>query len=238
MHFQSPLIPGQLVKRYKRFLADIILDDGTQITAHCANPGSMMGVAPPGAKVWVSKSNNKTRKYPHSWEIVAVDDTLVAINTNNPNKIAAEAITKGAIPELTGYEGLRQEVKYGEENSRIDILLEKPKRKNAPAQCFVEVKNVHLKRKENLAEFPDSVTARGTKHLRELATMVTSGHRAVMLYIIQRGDCREFSIARDIDPKYYDALLEAQSAGVDLLCYDCEITPHEVVLRRPIPICF
>ena len=236
MRLPAPLFPGRLVKRYKRFLADIVLDSGEEITAHCANPGSMMGVAPEGARVWVSRSDNKARKLPYSWELVEITEfgtpALVGINTNNPNRIAAEAIERQVIPELAGYETLRREVKYGK-NSRIDILLESPKR---PA-CYVEVKNVHLLRQQDgLAEFPDSVTARGLKHLHELADMVREGHRAVMLYVIQRPDCRAFAPAEDIDPAYAEGLRAVIRQGVDLLAWDCEITTSEIVLRRPLPV--
>ena len=232
MQFPSPLQTGRLVKRYKRFLADIILDTGEAITAHCANPGSMMGVAPPDAPVWVSKSDSKTRKLPYSWELVEVDGSLVAINTNNPNKIGAEAIENGAIPELSGYKSLRREVKYGE-NSRIDILLEDGER---PEACFVEIKNVHLMRTAGLAEFPDSVTSRGAKHLAELSAQVAKGARAVMLYIVQRGDCHELAPAADLDPAYATALRAAVDAGVETLCYDCDVTTNRVILRRALPV--
>ncbi len=233
MLFPSPLISGRLIKRYKRFLADIVLDDGTQITAHCANPGSMMGVAPEGARVWVSRSSNKARKLPFSWELVEINDSLIAINTSNPNKIGAQAIEAGMIPELSGYKSLRREVKYGE-NSRIDILLEEGPR--AAPTAYVEIKNVHLMREPGLAEFPDSVTSRGAKHLRELALMTSKGFRAVMLYIVQRNDCERFSLARDLDPAYASAFDEAVKAGVDVMCYDCEISTSEVTLRRAIPL--
>lgn len=233
MLFPSPLISGRLIKRYKRFLADIVLDDGTQITAHCANPGSMMGVAPEGARVWVSRSSNKARKLPFSWELVEINDSLIAINTSNPNKIGAQAIEAGMIPELSGYKSLRREVKYGE-NSRIDILLEDGPR--AAPTAYVEIKNVHLMREPGLAEFPDSVTSRGAKHLRELALMTSKGFRAVMLYIVQRNDCERFSLARDLDPAYASAFDEAVKAGVDVMCYDCEISTSEVTLRRAIPL--
>ena len=234
MRFCSPLQSGRLVKRYKRFLADIILDEGQEeITAHCANPGSMMGVAPPQARVWVSLSPNKTRKLPFSWELVELDHTLVAINTNNPNKIAAEAIARGAIPELSGYRDLQTEIRYGAENSRIDILLQDDKK---PSPCYVEVKNVHLMREPGLAEFPDSVTARGAKHLRELSAMRAQGARAVMLFIVQRGDCARFQPASDIDPAYGAALIDAHRAGVETLCYDCDITTNEITLRKALPV--
>ena len=229
------MLRGTLRKRYKRFLADITLEDEREITAHCANPGSMMGVAPEGAPVWVSEHHGKKRKLPYSWELVRVDNTLVAINTSNPNKIAHEAIEKGMIPELSGYAGIRREVKYGEA-SRIDLLLDGGKGKRANQPCYVEIKNVHLMRQPGLAEFPDSVTARGAKHLRELAAMVETGARSVMLYVVQRSDCTRFAPAADLDPAYATALSEAVHAGVETLCYDCEITTNEVVLKKALEI--
>ncbi len=237
MHFQSPLTEARLLRRYKRFLADVALSDGSEITVHCANPGSMMGVAPEGARCWISLSPNKARKLPYSLELVEVTEfdppTLIGINTNNPNKIAAEAMNRRAIPELAGYETLRTEVKYGEEKSRIDILLEDARK----GTCYVEVKNVHLRRREDgLAEFPDCVTTRGAKHLRELINMVHQGHRAVMLYIVQRTDCNAFSPAEDLDPAYAQGLRDAAAAGVELLCYDCDITTSEIILRKALPI--
>lgn len=233
MKYPSQLIPGILVKRYKRFLADIVLDSGEEITAHCANPGSMMNVAIEGSKIWVSRSPNKARKLPYSWELIDLEDTLLAINTSNPNKIAYEEVEAGNIPELRGYNSIRREVRYGE-NSRIDLLLEE----EGEPSCYVEVKNVHLSRESGLAEFPDSVTARGAKHMRELAKVAGEGHRAILLYVVQRGDCTRFSPAADIDPAYALALGEAKDAGVDLLCYDCEINTQEIQLRRPLPIEF
>ncbi len=232
MEFPSPLLPGVLVKRYKRFLADIELDSGETITAHCPNPGSMMGVAPPGAPAWVSVSPSKTRKLPHTFELVEVDGGLVAINTNNPNKIAAEAIAAGRIPKLAAFAALRREVKYGE-NSRIDILLEGD---GDAAPTYVEVKNVHLMRDGGLAEFPDSVTTRGAKHLRELVGVAAKGARAVMLFIVQRMDCERLRPAEDLDPAYAAALRHAAANGVETLCYDCEITLNGVELRRPLPV--
>ena len=232
-----PLLRGHLVKRYKRFLADIILDDGREITAHCANPGSMLGVAQEGAPVWVHEHKNPKRKLAFSWEFTQIGDTLIPINTSNPNKIALEAVKAGVIPELTGYESIRREVKYGE-GSRIDLLLENAaaNRVGRAAPCYVEIKNVHLRRQRGLAEFPDSVTTRGAKHLKELVKIKASGARSVMLFVVQRGDCRTFAPAADLDPTYAAELRAAAAAGVETLCYDCEVTLSEVVLRRALEI--
>ncbi len=228
MKLLSPLRRGRLVKRYKRFLADIVLDDGDEITAHCANPGSMLGVAVEGSRVWVSGPHGKGRKLPWSWELTEIDGTLIPINTSNPNRIALEAVEAGVIPELAGYGEVRREVKYGVA-SRIDLLLEGGRRKKP---CYVEIKNVHLSREPGLAEFPDSVTARGAKHLKELTGVLEDGARAVMLFVVQRSDCRLFQPAEDLDPAYAEALRAAKRAGVETLCYDCEVTLSEVVLRR------
>ena len=233
MKFPEPLISGRLARRYKRFLADVELDDGEIVTAHCPNPGSMMGLAEPGMTVWLSRAQNPKRKLKYSWELVAADGTLVGINTGHPNGLVAEAIRAGAMPELAGFEQLRQEVRYGK-NSRIDILLEN----DAAAPCYVEVKNVHLRRSPGLAEFPDSVTARGAKHLVELGDMVEGGARAVMVYLVQRNDCETFKIAGDIDPNYEKALGVALERGVEALCYACNVTAEgiEVVLRLPVEV--
>jgi sugar fermentation stimulation protein A len=228
MKLPQPLRRGTLVNRYKRFLADIVLDDGREITAHCANPGSMLGVAIEGARVWAWEHGDKKRKLAFSWELVEIGKTLVPVNTTNPNRIVAEALEAGVIPELTGYADIRREVKYGE-GSRIDLLLEGGRRKKP---CYVEIKNVHLSRVPGLAEFPDSVTARGAKHLKELETVAQNGARAVMMFVVQRSDCRRFSPAADLDPAYAEALKSAISAGVELICYDCEVTTSEVVLRK------
>ena len=229
MKLPSPLIPGTLERRYKRFLADIRLESGEIITAHCANPGAMMGLTEPGNRVWLSKSDNPKRKLSHSWELVEVDGTLIGINTSHPNRIAEEAIRDGKIPEIAGYESLRREVKYGK-SSRIDILLES----EGKPPCYVEVKNVHLMREPGLAEFPDSVTARGAKHLEELGDMVEAGNRAVMLYIVQYPGTDRFRIAADIDPKYAGALEIAKSRGVETLCYGCDISTDEIAVARPL----
>lgn len=235
MKFSKPLLPGTLVQRYKRFLCDVRLDTGEAVTATCPNTGSMMGLTAPGSRVWLSESDSKTRKYRHTWELIENDvgngATLVGINTNHPNAIVTEAINGGKIAELQGFGTLRREVKYGA-NSRIDILLE-----GGPGggNCYVEIKNVHLMRTAGLAEFPDSKTERGVKHLGELSNMVSEGHRACMLYLVQRSDATSFDLARDVDPAYAAAFIKAKSAGVEMLCYNCKITPEEIVLDRPVP---
>jgi len=231
MLFPAPLIQGTLIKRYKRFLADVELENGDVIVAHCANSGSMMGLKEEGFKVWLSISDNPKRKLKYSWELVDTGTTLAGINTAHPNRIVADTITDGKIPELTGYDNLKREVKYGK-NSRIDIFLTS----EGKPDCYVEIKNVTLSRETGAAEFPDSVTARGTKHLHELSDMVTEGHRAVMFYLVQRDDCDTFEIASDIDPIYAAALKQAREIGVEILCYDCKIDPYGIEIRRPVQI--
>ena len=235
MRFPSPLVRGKLIQRYKRFLADVTLDSGELVTAACSNTGSMLGLAEPGMPVWLSESDSPTRKYRHTWELVEADmgkgPVLVGINTAHPNRIVEEAVLGQRIPELAGYAIHRREVKYGR-SSRIDILLEDPEK----GQCYVEIKNVHLSRSAGLAEFPDSVTERGVKHLDELADMVREGHRAVMVYLIQREDARRFSFAKDIDPEYATAFRKAKSAGVEAIAYRCWLSPEEIRLDRPVPL--
>lgn len=233
MRFETPLTEARLLRRYKRFLADVEIPGQGELTVLCPNPGSMLGLADPGSRIWLSESDSPTRKYRHTWELLEVDGGIVGINTNHPNAIAEEAIAAGAVPELTGYESLRREVKYGE-NSRIDVLLENPD----GARCYVEVKNVHLMREPGLAEFPDSVTKRGAKHLRELTAMVAEGHRAVMFYLVQRSDCDRFTIAEDIDPGYAAALREARDHGVEAICYSCNLKPDAIELAAPVEIVF
>ena len=235
MKFPAPLIRGRLIKRYKRFLADITLDDGRELTATCPNTGSMLGLTAPGSAVWLSKSDSPTRKYAHTWELIENDlgagPQLVGINTNHPNKIVAEAIEAKKIPELKGFASLKREVKYGV-SSRIDILLDDP----AKGLAYVEIKNVHLMRTSGLAEFPDSVTERGVKHLHELAAMVAAGHRAVMVYLIQRADAESLAFAADIDPSYAAALQAARKAGVETLAYRCRMTLDGIELDKHVPL--
>ncbi len=235
MDFPTPLIRGRLIKRYKRFLCDVELEDGTTITATCANTGSMKGLVTPGASIWLSESDSPTRKYRHTWEMVEHDagagPTIVGINTGLPNRIVSEAIETSRIAPLKGYASQRREVKYGH-NSRIDILLEDPRKGN----CYVEIKNVHFMREKGLAEFPDSVTTRGAKHLGELAQMVRDGHRAVMLFLVQRADATRLTLARDIDPDYGAAFDAAHAAGVEALAYRCTLTAQGIELDRKIPV--
>ena len=235
MNFPDPLIKATLIERYKRFLADVALEDGSVVTAHCANTGSMLGLTAPGSMVWLSESDSPTRKYRHTWEMIETDlgkgASLVGINTGHPNRLVTEAIEGRRIRKLGGYQSLRREVKYGAA-SRIDILLEDTKK----GRCYVEIKNVHLMRKVGLAEFPDCVTARGVKHLRELTEMAAQGHRAVMLFLIQRSDANRFKIASDLDPAYADAFRQAASAGVDAMAYCCHMRPEEIVLDATVRI--
>ncbi len=231
MKFPIPLISGRLIRRYKRFLSDVELESGLQVVAHCPNPGSMLGLADPGNQVWLAPVDSPTRKLKYSWELVDCNGNLVGINTGHANTIVAEAITQGLVSELSGYPKLRREVRYGR-NSRIDILLEAPDR----PPCYVEVKNVTLKRKRELAEFPDAVTKRGAKHLEELSREVESGARAVNFYLAQRGDCSRFEIAADIDPEYARAYESARGRGVEVICYGCQVTPKSVQLGHPIKL--
>jgi sugar fermentation stimulation protein A len=235
MQFATPLISGRLVQRYKRFLADVTLDSGEKVTATCPNTGSMMGLVAPGNRVWLSRSNSPTRKYAHTWEMVEADlgkgPHLVGINTGHPNKLVAEAIEAGLVKPLKGYPTLRREVKYGK-NSRIDILLESPKK----GTCYVEVKNVHMMRQAGMAEFPDSVTERGAKHLAEMSDMVGEGHRAVMVFLIQRADATRLSLAEDIDPGYIAAFKAATEAGVEAIALRCRVSPLEIAVEKAVPI--
>ena len=230
MKFPLPLRRATLVTRYKRFLSDHRLGDGSAVTAHVVNPGAMTGLIDEGSETWLSPAANPKRKLPYSWEMVRVGHGLVGVNASRPNGLTEEAIEAGAIPPLAGYDSIRREVAYGE-RSRVDFLLEAAAR----PPCYVEVKNVHLKRGP-AAEFPDSVTARGTKHLRELAAVAGSGARAVMLYVVQREDCDGFTLAADIDPAYAAAFAQARAAGVEALAYACRLSPDAIAVDRPLPI--
>lgn len=225
MIFSTPLQKGRLIKRYKRFLADIELDSGKLTTAHCPNPGALQGFDSPGTVVWVSESSNPSRKLPFTWEMAEIDGRCVGMNTSHPNELVTEALRAGGIPELHGYTTLRREVTYGK-NSRIDILLD-------PPLTYVEIKNVHLKR-GNKAVFPSSVTARGAKHMRELSEMVHLGHSAYVIYVVQRNDCEAFEIAHDIDPLYGQEATLAFENGVKPLVYACDVSPKGIKLVQSI----
>ncbi len=228
MDFPSPLVRGRLVQRYKRFLADVILDDtGEAITAHVPNPGAMLGLNTPGLDVWLSKSAHPKRKLAHTLEMVEADGGLVGVNTMHPNRLVAEALREGLISELAGYETVRPEVKYGV-NSRIDFLLTGEGR----ASCWLEVKNCHLRREGALAEFPDCVAVRSAKHLRELEAMVAAGDRAAVIFTVQRTDCDAFSACHDLDPVFATALDHAADAGVEVLVYRCAMETTGIRLDR------
>ncbi len=235
MRFASPLTAATLVRRYKRFLADVVLPSGETVTVHVANPGAMLGLAAPGSRVWLSASGKAGRKLPLSWELSEIDFgagcELVGINTGHPNALVAEALALRAIPELAGYSSIRREVKYGRA-SRIDFLIEAEGR----PPCYLEVKNVHLMRRAGLAEFPDCVTARGAKHLDELAAVAEQGARAVMLFLIQIGSAERFALARDIDPGYGAAFDRARARGVEALARRCRVEHAGIVVAEAVPI--
>jgi len=221
---------GVLVARYKRFFADVRLDDGREITAHCPNPGAMLGLNLPGMGVLVSPAEGAKRKLAWTLELVEADGSLVGINTLHPNRLVAEALAEDAIPELTGYAVHRREVKMGAA-SRVDFVLEAPVR----PKCWLEVKNCHLRRSGTLAEFPDCVAARSARHLRELADRVSDGDRAVQLFVIQRTDCDRFAACADLDPAYAAELTKSAAAGVEVLCYGCDISPDTIRIARRLP---
>ena len=232
-----PLLRGRLIRRYKRFLTDVTLDDGSVITATCPNTGSMMGLLDEGNRVWLSVSDNPKRKYAHTWEMVeavnaAGQPARVGLNTGLPNKLVEEAILAGRIAALDGYGTLKREQKYGK-NSRIDLLLSN---EAGGPMCYVEVKNVTLSREGGVAEFPDAVTERGAKHLDELADMVRDGHRAVMVYLAQRSDAQGFRLAHDIDPAYRDAWHRATDAGVESIAVACHLGDEEIFVDRLIDL--
>ena len=236
MQLPKPLYCGTLIKRYKRFLADIRLERGENITAHCPNPGRMTGLSNPGSRVWVSCSPNPNRKLPFTLELIEAEGGLVGVNTHHPNKIVREAIEAHRIAQLKGYNSLRTEVKYAE-RSRVDILLEDEK----IGRCWVEVKNVHLRRdsreSNGTAEFPDSVTVRGSRHIEDLVDQIKIGDKSVLIFLIQRMDCKDFKIARDIDPFYYETLLRGMENGLEVLCFDTNITLSSISLRNSITFC-
>lgn len=232
MKFTPPLKHATLIQRYKRFLADVVTPEGETFTLHCPNTGAMTGCATPGDTVWYSTSENTKRKYPHTWELTQTQTgAFICVNTLQANVLAKEAIQANLIPELIGYNTLKSEVKYGEENSRIDIMLQADDRPN----CYIEVKSVTLAENE-FGYFPDAVTVRGQKHLRELMGVVASGERAVLLFTILHSAIEYFSPAHHIDAKYAQLLIEAQKQGVEILAYRAELSADNMTLISPLPI--
>lgn len=231
MQFEPALIPATLIRRYKRFLADVVLDDGRETTCSVPNTGSMLGLTAPGSRVWLSFSDNPKLKYAHRLQLVEADGTIVGINTGLPNRLAEEAISAGLVSDLGDYECVKREQKYGK-NSRIDVLLTG----DGKPDTYVEVKNVHFVREKGLAEFPDSVTSRGAKHLVELGDMAQQGHRAVMIYLIQRSDCEKLALCRDFDPVYCAAFDRAKARGVEAFAVRCQITPQAIVPEMLVPM--
>ncbi|MEP1585636.1 MAG: DNA/RNA nuclease SfsA [Tateyamaria sp.] len=232
MRFQTELIPATLIRRYKRFLADCRLEDGREVVAHCANPGSMMGLAEPGMRIWLEPNDDPKKKLKFGWRLIEHDNGhFTGVDTSVPNRALRAAFEAGEVPGFQEYATVRPEQKYGT-NSRIDFLLQG----DGLPDAYVEVKSVTLSRTAGLAEFPDSVTARGAKHLGELAAMAQAGHRAVMLYLVQRTDCDRFALAADIDPAYAAAYRSASQSGVETMCLGTYITPEGVDVANPILI--
>ena len=231
MRFQTELVPATLIRRYKRFLADCRLEDGREITAHCANPGSMMGLAEPGMRIWLEPNDDPKKKLKFGWRLVEHSEGhFTGVDTSVPNRALRAALEAREIKGLEAYTTVRPEQKYGE-NSRIDFLLQG----DGLPDAYVEVKSVTLSRRPGLAEFPDSVTARGAKHMAELAQVRREGHRAMLFYLVQRTDCETVSIAGDIDPNYAQNARLAFEAGVEVLCYDTVISPEGVRLGKRLP---
>lgn len=235
MRFSAPLVPATLIRRYKRFLADVTLPDGSEVTVHVANPGAMLGLNTPGVRVWLSKSNNPKRKLAYSWELVEVDFgaglELVGVNTGQPNGLVAAALEAKAISPFAHYPSIRREVRYGK-NSRVDFLLEG----GGLPPCYLEVKNVHMMREPGRAEFPDALTVRGAKHLDELAVMTKTGARAAMLFLVQIGSAKSVSLAHDIDPTYKKAFDHALVEGVEAFALTCRISLEGIEVESPIPV--
>ncbi len=229
MRFATPLVPARLIRRYMRFLSDVELEDGTVVKAHCPNPGSMMGLKDAGLRIWLEGNNDPKKKLDWGWRLVELPDAFVGIDTGAANGVVAEALARG-IAGLEGYDTIRAEVKY-REKSRVDFLLSGAGRRD----CYLEVKSVTLMREAGLAEFPDSVTARGAKHLGDLAAMVDQGHRAVLLFLVQRTDCTGVAVATDLDPTYATTFETALRAGVEVMCFDCEISPVGIRLANRLP---
>ncbi|MCX2983092.1 DNA/RNA nuclease SfsA [Halieaceae bacterium IMCC14734] len=230
MDFEPTLQPATLVRRYKRFLADVVLDDGSELTVHCPNTGAMTGCAEPGWRVWLSRSDSKTRKYPHTWELVETDNGIACVHSARANKVVAEAIADARVPALAGYEKLQTEVKYGA-GSRADLWLSSGDR-----HCVVEVKSVTLCRDAGAGVFPDAVSTRATKHLQELQAVVESGQRAVIFYCVFHEGIKTVSAATDIDPVYAATLQAAMTAGVEAMAWSCRVSAQGISLHEPLPV--
>lgn len=231
MQFATPLIPARLIRRYKRFLADCQLEDGREVTAHCANPGSMAGLAEPGLRIWLEPNDDPRKKLKFGWRLVELPNgAFVGVDTSVPNRALRDALMARQIPGLDAYDTVRPEVKYAE-GSRVDFLLSG----TGLPDAYVEVKSVTLSRQPGLAEFPDSVTARGAKHLDALAEMARKGHRAVLLYLAQRTDVSAFSLADDIDPTYAARAAAAKACGVETIVIGTHITPDAIEIAAPLP---
>ena len=227
MNFENKLISGLLIKRYKRFFADIKINNQV-ITAHCPNTGSMFGLLKEGNKVWISKSNNPNRKLKYTLEIIEVNNAKVGVNTHSTNKIVLQALKNNLIKELKNPLEIKTEIKFGEK-TRFDFLILNKNRK-----AFVEVKNVTLSRKKKLAEFPDAITSRGLKHINELIKASKKKYKIFILYVVQRNDCDSFSIAKDIDADYANALTKAVKKNLNVLCYDCKFSTKGIKLNKRI----
>jgi sugar fermentation stimulation protein A len=233
LKLQPRLIPATLIRRYKRFLADVVMKNGDTLTAHTPNTGSMLGVSEPGSTVWLRDTNNPSRKYRYSWEMSETRNGIkVGVHTGLVNRLVMEAVSNGTIAELQGYNTIQQEVVYGQEKSRIDLLL----REGKSADCYVEIKNVTAVDHENNAIFPDAVTTRGQKHIRELIAMVAKGYRGVLFFCIQRADVQCMRPADEIDPAYGGLLRTALSEGVEVLAYKASVAPDEILLTTPVTI--
>lgn len=232
MEFATPLIPATLIRRYKRFLADCRLDDGREITAHCANPGSMLGLAVAGTRIWLEPNDDPRKKLDYGWRLVEhIDGHFTGVDTALPNRVLKAALGSREVPALAGYTDVRPEVKYGA-NSRVDFLLSAEDLPDA----WVEVKSVTLCRRPGVAEFPDARTARGARHMQELSVMARQGDRAVVLFLVQRTDASEVRIAHDIDPDYARALMAAHGAGVEVIAHGANISPKGITLGPALPV--
>ncbi len=232
MRFQTPLVPARLTRRYKRFLADASLEDGTEITAHCANPGSMMGLADPGTRIWLEPNEDPKKKLKFGWRLVEHESGhFTCVDTSIANRVVKQALEDRAIAEVSAYHGVRAEVPYAEK-SRVDFLLTEPDLPDA----YVEVKSVTLSRMSRVAEFPDSVTKRGAKHMQDLTSMCAAGHRACVLFLVQRTDATHVTLAADIDPTYAAEVRKARDAGVEILAYRTHLSPSGVTLDQSLPV--